>query len=223
MIPLENTLQVLMCTLNGSILLLKIDFFHGISLKNNRFDRNDANLANELEYTLLDLHLKVNTCIIVPTRFDKNYDLWMGSEHGEIFCFSLKTMNFTGSYSHSSSHHYLSNSLLNNRASMNHEMSSSPSKISVIPSDTQDTNVTLIKATQTDTFFIWSYVYPGSTIFLWNHVSKKIMSAYNCRKAYEELNFKEICKKCFKKIIGRPNNKYKKRIIKLLSSSSWYL
>jgi hypothetical protein len=193
MIPLESMIQMCICTVNGSILLLKIGHLHEISLKNNRFDRNEPNLSNELEYTLVDLHLKVNTCIIVPTRFDKNYDLWMGSEHGEIFCFSLKTMNFTGSYSHSSSHHYLSNSLLNNRGSMSSELSSSPSKISVIPADTQDTNVTLIKATQTDTFFIWSYVYPGSTIFLWNHVSKKIMSAYNCRKAYEELNFKETC------------------------------
>ena len=32
---------------------------------------------------------------------------------------------------------------------------------------------------------------PGSTIYLWNHVAKKIMSAYNCRKAFDDLNFKQ--------------------------------
>lgn len=128
----------------------------------------------------------------MPTRYDKNYDLWLGSENGEIFCFSLKDMRLTGSYLHSSSHHYLSNSLTSNRPHLNSgEFSSSPSKLSIIPSETQDSNVTLIKTTPNDTFFLWSYVYPGSTVFLWNHVSKKIMSAYNCKKAYEELSFKE--------------------------------
>jgi hypothetical protein len=54
----------------------------------------------------------------------------------------------------------------------------------------QNSNVTLIRTTQIDSFFLWSYVYPGSTVYLWNHVSKKIMSSYNCLKAFDELNFK---------------------------------
>lgn len=190
MFPLQNTNQILICTTSGVIMVLKVDLFHSLSLRNNNFDHNnEPGLNDELEYFVIDLSIKVNTSIVLPTRYDKNYDLWLGSENSEIFCFSLKDLRLTGSYLHSSSHHYLSNSLTSNRYSS--EISSSPSKLSVIPTESQDSNVTLIKTTPNDTFFLWSYVYPGSTIFLWNHVSKKIMSAYNCKKAYEELGFKE--------------------------------
>jgi hypothetical protein len=188
MFSLESLLKLLVCTSDGSILLLKVDFLHGISLKSNRFNKSDPLLLlQEPEYQLNDLQLKVNACILLPTRFDKSYDLWMGSENGEIFCFSLKTMKLTASYLHSSSHHYLSNSLLTSR-----QFEFSASTASSAETMGQESNVTLLKATSTDTFFIWSYVHPGSTVYLWNHVSKKIMSAYNCRKAFEELNFKEL-------------------------------
>ena len=72
----------------------------------------------------------------------------------------------------------------------NSSSSKESGKIKIAQTEEASLNVTIIKTTPTDTFFLWSYVYPGSTVYLWNHVSRKIMSAYNCRKAFDELNFK---------------------------------
>lgn len=104
-------------------------------------------------------------------------------------------MRITGSILHTSSHHFLTNSLLNSRspysmACVDLSMSSSSPDMVAMATISESHDVTLIKTTTIDSFFLWTYVYPGSTIYLWNHVSKKIMSSYNCLKAFEELNFK---------------------------------
>jgi hypothetical protein len=196
MFSLENLHQILICTAAGKLLLLQIDLFHNLSVKNNKLDDNFS-LNNEFSYVLYDLTIKVNTVTVLSTRYEKNYDLWIGSDNAEIFCFSLKSQRLTGSFLHTSSHHYLTSSVLgggggggrsnSNTASLASDMRS----LSLANKDSEkDLNVTIIKTTPADTFFLWSYVHPGSTIYLWNYVSKKIMSAYNCRKAFEELNFK---------------------------------
>lgn len=100
----------------------------------------------------------------------------MGSESGEIFSFSLKNMRLLGSYLHSASHHYQTNTMMAG--------AESPSS-----SSHESSHVTLLRTTPNDTFFLWSYVYPGSTVYLWNHASKKIMSAFNLKKAFTDLNF----------------------------------
>jgi hypothetical protein len=87
-------------------------------------------------------------------------------------------MKLIGSYLHTTSHHFVTNSILQ-------------AKITSNPS-INELNVTILKSNPNDTFFLWSYIYPGSpTIYLWNHVSKKVMSAYNCLKAFDDLNFKQ--------------------------------
>jgi hypothetical protein len=106
-----------------------------------------------------------------------SFDLWLGSDRAQIYCFSLKTKEITGTFFHNSSHHYLSSSSSSSTAAKNEFEQHD---------EQQALNVTLIKTTQTDTFFLWTYVHPGSTIYLWNHVSKKIMSSYNCRKIFDE-------------------------------------
>jgi len=195
MFGMEDMSQILLCTENGMILLLKLDRLHVLSARNN----DDFDLVDkELEYLLIDVSLKVNTCIVLHSRHEKNYDLWIGSTHGEIFCFSLKFMKLIGSYLHSTSHYCLNAAhtstpkKLNNQFSFenNNSKSSSLAKEVKLESNLIDGDVTIIKSTQSDAFFLWSYVCPGSTIFLWNHVSKKIMSSYNCQRAFEE--FKHV-------------------------------
>jgi hypothetical protein len=79
-------------------------------------------------------------------------------------------MRLTGSYLHTSSHHFLTNSLLSNRnsaygsACVDLGMSSSSPDMVTVSDATVPHDVTLIKTTLTDSFFLWSYVYPG-TIF----------------------------------------------------------
>lgn len=80
----------------------------------------------------------------------------MGSDNGEIFSFSLKTMKLTGSYLHSSSHHYL-NSVNNNspmhgvRQSLSN-ISNNMTDYSNSETDAKSINVTIIKTTPNDTF-----------------------------------------------------------------------
>lgn len=185
MFALESVRRVLICTSNGSILVISAELAHQISLKKNNMD-GEKLFDSELEYILIDTPISINSTMLLQSQYEKNFDLWIGSEKTEIFCFSLKSMSLTGSYLHSSSHHFITN------FAMNSQLSSSP-KINIAPINKDDVlTVTILKNNPNDTFFIWSYVYPGTTIFLWNHVSKKIMSAYNCLRAFEDLNFKPI-------------------------------
>jgi hypothetical protein len=179
MVSIESFNRILLCSSNGMIILINTESAHNLSLKNNDFNFDNI-LDTELEYYLNDISIKIFTTQLIPTRFDKSFDLWIGSNDGEIFCFSLKTMKLTGSYLHSTSYHYVNNSIT--RSSMS-------SIIQV--NENKESNVIMLRTTPSDTFFLWSYIYPGTTIFLWNHVSKKIMSAYNCKRAFDELGSKQ--------------------------------
>jgi hypothetical protein len=191
MIGMEDMSQILLCTENGIILLLKLDRLHALSAKNN----DDFELVDkELEYLLVDVSLKVNTCIVLPNRYEKSCDLWIGSEHGEIFCFSLKSMKIVGSYLHSTNHHYLNAANTSTPKKLNYTFGFDNNNKSSLTTETKlesnliDGDVTIIKNTPSDAFFLWSCI--GSTIYLWNHVSKKIMGSYNCQRAFDDLNLK---------------------------------
>lgn len=185
MFALETVRRILICTSNGSILLISAELAHQISLKKNTPD-SEKLFDSKLEYILIDIPIRICTTMLLHSRYGKDFDLWIGSENTEIFCFSLKSMTLTGSYLHSSSHHFVTNSVVNSHAAHS-------AKINLAPINKGDVlSVTVLKNNPNDTFFLWSYVYPGTTIFLWNHVSKKIMSAYNCLRAFEDLNFKPI-------------------------------
>jgi hypothetical protein len=90
----------------------------------------------------------------------------MGSENAEIFCFSLKHQKLTGSFLHTSSHHYLTSSVLAGRNSTNNAfLTNEMQSMSIANNHNENLNVTIIKNTPADTFFLWSYVYPGKSIF----------------------------------------------------------
>ena len=60
MYPLQNMSQILVCTESGIIMMLKVDLFHRLSLRNNNFDHNnEPGLNDELEYVVIDLAIKV--------------------------------------------------------------------------------------------------------------------------------------------------------------------
>ena len=109
--------RILLCTTNGQILLINTELANQISLKNNSMDGENL-FDTELEYILIDIPIKICACMLLQLRHEKNFDLWIGSENTEIFCFSLKLMKLTGSYLHSASHHFVSNSLLNAHGSL---------------------------------------------------------------------------------------------------------
>ena len=159
MFAIESSFKILLCSSNGMIVLVNVEAAHNLSLKNN--DSNfDSYLPNELEYHINDISVKINTVLLIPTRFDKSFDLWLGSGDGEIFCFSLKTMKVTGSYLHSTSYHYLTNSVLVPSSS------SLSVRNSLAINENKESDVTILKSTPNDTFFLWSYVYPGKDIFI---------------------------------------------------------
>lgn len=135
--------------------------------------------------------------MLIPSRNDNRiYDLWLGSSNSEVFVYSLKYMKVTDSYLHTSSHHYVTNSnLLSSSFEKKNQFNFSLESESV--NENKELNVVLMKATQMDAFFLWSYVFPGSTIYLWNFVSKKIMSAYNCKRSFEDTD-KTIDKRDFR-------------------------
>lgn len=155
MFAIENAKQLLLCSSNGMIVQINLELFHAMSLENNDMKYDDL-LSNELEYYINDIGIKINTALLIPTRTDKSLDLWMGSSESEIFSFSLRSMKLTGSYLHSTSYHYLTNSLLVSSTSKNSIFSAKENKQS---------EVTILKTTTTDTFFLWSYVYPGKFQF----------------------------------------------------------
>jgi len=183
MCGMESSQRLLVCTESGSILILNVEVAHGISAGGNKLE-NDVLFEEGLEYVLVEIPIRINTALILQNRNEKGFDLWMGSEKSEIFCFSLREMKLTGSYIHTSSHHYVTNSMFTPAAN---------SKICVPAVSRSETlNVAILRTNPSDTFFLWSYVHPGYTIFLWNHVSKKIMSAYNCLRAFEDLQFQPL-------------------------------
>ncbi len=152
MFAIENAYRLLLCSSNGMIVLINAESAHNLSLRNN--DLNFENcLDSELEYYINDISIQITTAILIPTRFDKSFDLWMGSSDSEIFCFSLKSMKITGSYLHSTSYHYLANSVL--------QPSTSSMRNSVLANENKESNVTILRTTPNDTFFLWSYINPG--------------------------------------------------------------
>lgn len=153
MFAIENSFRLLLCSSNGMIVLINTESAHNLSFKNNDLNY-DSCLDAELEYYINDIAIKINTALLIPTRFEKSFDLWMGSSDSEIFCFSLKAMKITGSYLHSTSYHYLTNSVLQPSASMS-------TRNSLISNETKESNVTILRTTPNDTFFLWSYVNPG--------------------------------------------------------------
>ncbi|CAF0874165.1 unnamed protein product, partial [Brachionus calyciflorus] len=177
--PIEQIKQIILITSKGLILYL---YLNEASL------HKELNNNEEFKYFIQDLTIDCYTSLLLPSRYDnKSYDLWLGSSKSEVFIYSLKNMKLIESYLHTSSHHFLTNSNLNlQQQSPTNKTLEFNFQNQEQNEESNELNVVILKTTQIDTFFLWSYVYPGSTIYLWNHVSKKIMSAYNCRKSFEE-------------------------------------
>lgn len=72
MYSLENIGQIVLCNSNGLLILLKVNSFHALSLRNNKIDEN-INLEDDLNYFIIDLSIKVNTTILLPSRYDIKY------------------------------------------------------------------------------------------------------------------------------------------------------
>jgi hypothetical protein len=69
MYALENMSEMLICNASGSIVVLKIDSFHSLSLKNNKFDQS-INLDDDMGNFAVDLAIRVNTTVLLPSRYD---------------------------------------------------------------------------------------------------------------------------------------------------------
>lgn len=169
--PIEAFKQIILVTTNGMIIYLYL---------------NEPNTEKDCEfkYFIKELGIECYSSLLIASRSDNRiFDLWLGSSNSEVFIYSLKYMNITNSYLHTSSHHYVTNSnIVSSPFDKNNQFNFSLETVS----ETKELNVVLMKVTQMDAFFLWSYVFPGSTIYLWNYVSKKIMSAYNCKKSFED-------------------------------------
>ena len=70
MAALESLRKLLICTGSGSILLLNAEQAHEISSRNNPIE-NDNLFENELEYVLIDVPIKINTSLILQSRYEK--------------------------------------------------------------------------------------------------------------------------------------------------------
>ena len=62
-------------------------------------------------------------------------------------------MKLVGSYLHTTSHHFLTNSILNSKLNVNQAS---------YDGDAPSLNVTILKSNINDSFFLWSYIYPGT-------------------------------------------------------------
>ena len=75
MYPMENVSQILLCNANGLLILIKVDSFHTLSTRNNKIET--AAFANpfdaDISYFLIDLSIKVNTSVLLPSRYDIKY------------------------------------------------------------------------------------------------------------------------------------------------------
>lgn len=69
MFPLENLRRILLCTSNGSLLLINVEAAHELSLSNNSVDV--CLTDHELGYVLIEIPIKINTCLILPSRYEK--------------------------------------------------------------------------------------------------------------------------------------------------------
>lgn len=67
--PLENLRQILVCNSYGTIIFLKVDAFHTVSLQNNRIDPS-INLDDDVDYFATDLSIKVSSTVLLPSRYD---------------------------------------------------------------------------------------------------------------------------------------------------------
>ena len=61
-------------------------------------------------------------------------------------------MKLVGSYLHTTSHHFVANSILNSKLNANQANCAG---------DAPGLNVTILKSNINDSFFLWSYIYPG--------------------------------------------------------------
>lgn len=71
MYSLENIAQILLCTANGLLIVLRVDSFHALSMRNNKLDEagNSASI-DDMSYFLINLEVKVNTTVLLPSRYD---------------------------------------------------------------------------------------------------------------------------------------------------------
>ena len=212
MYALENSAQMLVCTSSGLFAFLALGTLHDMSVATNsshkqqhhqqqhprrhrrhqqqpQQQQQQPKAPKDLEYTVYDLEIKVYSTAIIPTRYDKSYDVWMGSDNGEMLCFSLKSMQITGQYSHNSDHHYLTSALISSAsASSSNSMRNAAAAAASATSNARrastfqasdnsaESKVTLIKTSQNDTFFLWSYVYPG--ILLYSYISVSFIRSF---------------------------------------------
>ncbi len=70
MFPLENIRKILLVSSNGFIVLIDVDLTHELSLVNNDI-LFEKNMPVELDYFITDISIKVNTAIVLPTRYEK--------------------------------------------------------------------------------------------------------------------------------------------------------
>ena len=73
MFPLENLKRILLCTADGSLLLINVEAAHELSLSNNNVDIFLTD--HELGYVLIEIPIKINTSLILPSRYEKRYKL----------------------------------------------------------------------------------------------------------------------------------------------------
>lgn len=74
MFSLPEQRQILLCASNGKIMLLQVDLFHNLSLKGNQID-DSFMLNDEFSYCTYDLSIKINTSVLLPSRYDKKYSM----------------------------------------------------------------------------------------------------------------------------------------------------
>jgi hypothetical protein len=72
MFALESIRKILLVSYGGTILLLNVEQTHEISLHNNEMSASMFDI--DLDYFVTDITYKINTSIILPTRYDKKFN-----------------------------------------------------------------------------------------------------------------------------------------------------
>ena len=123
MISLENIDKIVICTKNSTIVVINV-FANSTS--------------DELNFSLFETNILIQSAIAIPMRNDKSYDIWLGSDSAQFYVFNLMTMKIQGVYNH-----YNSTSSLT-LASMTNDL------------------VSIVKTTPKDGIYLWSYIYPSN-------------------------------------------------------------
>jgi hypothetical protein len=125
MISLENIDKIVICTKNSTIVVINV-FSNSVT--------------DELNFSLFETNILIQSALAIPMRNDKSYELWLGSDLAQFYVFNLITMKITGVY--------------------NHYNSNSSSTLSLMTNDL----VSIVKTTPKDGIYLWSYIYPSTPL-----------------------------------------------------------